>query len=344
MLGGHRLQHLLLSHVRLASLGKLECRKFSSEISRFEELKAKWWSYWEESSGQRELDALKKTVHEKSISFDRAVQRVVECRDAVEAAQKAHDDSHKRHASLLMRREQWDKADATSFVDVTASEVQSRQALYDTRDALRRAEDKAGQCQRDYMDAMRQRYHEEQMWQDKWRMISTYGTWSLIGLNTVIFLFSQFFYQWRESQRLKAMGRLINENLLSLQETLASHLENQLVDDQHAKSGTKQTPGSDTLNQDEKIEQLPEKLKTSDEEKKAEKENIQQKVPSHEPVDWMKAAKEMDYGKVKQFVNDLQIDVKLKQVVKDIHGPSVALGAVTGASIILILSLVSSKR
>eukprot|EP00562_Extubocellulus_spinifer_P018890 CAMPEP_0178601730 /NCGR_PEP_ID=MMETSP0697-20121206/34548_1 /TAXON_ID=265572 /ORGANISM="Extubocellulus spinifer, Strain CCMP396" /LENGTH=146 /DNA_ID=CAMNT_0020239817 /DNA_START=1 /DNA_END=439 /DNA_ORIENTATION=- len=38
------------------------------------------------------------------------------------------------------------------------------------------------------MDAMRKRYHEEQIWNDRWRVLGVYGTWGLIALNSVLFL------------------------------------------------------------------------------------------------------------------------------------------------------------
>ena len=158
-----------------------------------------------------ELQVLKDRVFDCSKRFDQAVDDVRRGRRKVEDAQRTYDDVHKKHATLLMRRDQWSKEEASMFVDLTAGEISSRQELATVRESLQEAETLASTCQQDYMDAIRKRYHEEQMWQDKWRVLGTYGTWSLIVLNSIVFLGGQFFHQRREVRRLKAIEELINE-------------------------------------------------------------------------------------------------------------------------------------
>ena len=127
----------------------------------------------------------------------------------LEKATTTYDDVNKRHSALLMRRDSWDADDATAFATLTAEEVEARKALAAARAALRRAEEDVSSRQVDYIDAMRRRYHEEQMWQDRWRVLGTYGTWTLIGLNSVIFLGGQFFHYRRETSRLKSQVMLL---------------------------------------------------------------------------------------------------------------------------------------
>jgi hypothetical protein len=66
------------------------------------------------------------------------------------------------------------------------------------------------------MNRMRRRYHEEQIWQDQWRVLGTYGTWSLIVLNSCVFLGSQYFLRMRENARMKAIEELIRENSVQI--------------------------------------------------------------------------------------------------------------------------------
>lgn len=163
----------------------------------------------EESSGFLEIEKLKTSVQEASAKFDEATQRVSASRLQLAEAQKAHDQAHKKHVSLLMRREEWSAEDAASFVNITSVEVNARQALMEAQELLRRSEDQAIQCQHLYMDVMRQRYHEEQLHQDKWRLFGTYGTWSLIGINTLVFLVGQYRAERREIKRLNNMEELL---------------------------------------------------------------------------------------------------------------------------------------
>jgi She9 / Mdm33 family len=174
----------------------------SSSVSKFLQ---RLQSLFEESSGLVELVHLKNAVQRGSEKFDASINRVAKCRETVALAQKAHDQAHKKHVSLLMRREEWKAEDAQAFVAITAEEVTARQALLSAQEALKQAENFSMQCQHAYMDMMRQRYHEEQLWQEKWRLLGTYGTWSLIGINTLAFVLGQF----REMNRLHHMEQLL---------------------------------------------------------------------------------------------------------------------------------------
>ena len=167
---------------------------------------------YNESSGEKELSSLKDAVSAASRQFDKAVQAVHAARHAVDVATSSYDAINKDHNALLMRRESWDGNDAMKFADLTVEETAARKALVEAREALRRAEDEVSVKQVNYIDAMRKRYHEEQIWQDKWRVLGTYGTWGLIGLNTVIFIGGQIFHFRREAGRLKRIEDLIRES------------------------------------------------------------------------------------------------------------------------------------
>ena len=180
-------------------------------VTKFDRL----YSSWSEFSGEVELNRLKTAVAECSTRFDDAIRLVSTKRVEVDDANRLHDETQKRYSHLMMKRDHWDALDASHFVQVTSEEVQGRQRLQSTRESLRKAEDDAGRYQRDYMDAMRQRYHEEQIWQEKWRVAGTFGTWSLIGLNIIIFTGGQYFHIRREKGRLQIIQDLINSKIPS---------------------------------------------------------------------------------------------------------------------------------
>ncbi|KAI2488778.1 She9 / Mdm33 family [Fragilaria crotonensis] len=291
-----------------------------------------WWDKfkdqllrtWDEHSGQRELDQLKRSVQQASLNFDATVATVASCRSVVEEAQKAHDESQKQHANLMMRRDQWDGTDAASFVEYTSREVKTRHALAEARNELRKAEEESSRCQREYMDVMRQRYHEEQMWQDKWRMLGTFGTWTLIGLNSLVFLGSQFFHQRREVNRLKAIEELIKENLQVMQDTVSSSQAEQIA---IAEAAAASKPTS-AMNEPEK--------------EKAAIEIAQETVtpkPVKEPTDWLKLIKSNDYKTV-----TIQLGASAQEIAKELHAPSVALGAASSAVAFVIVVLFTQKR
>lgn len=294
--------------------------------SQLDKLKERLVETWDEHSGQRELEQLKRSVQQASINFDITVGDVVSCRSSVEEAQRAHDEAQKQLASLMMRREQWDGTDATMFVEYTSKEVKTRQALAEARNSLRKAEEDSSRCQREYMDVMRQRYHEEQMWQEKWRMLGTFGTWTLIGLNSIVFLGSQFFHQRREVNRLKAIEELIKDNLQTMQDTVSSGQAEQIA---IAEAAADSANKAMTAN----VEAL---AKQSERTKKQETVSTQ---PSKVTVDWMNLIRSLDFKSVA-----VELGASAQETVKGVHVPSAALGAATSATLVVLVMLFTSRR
>jgi She9 / Mdm33 family len=174
---------------------------------------------WYERSGTLEILALKESVNHASLAFDQASMTVTWSRRHLDECIKHWERISGQHLQLLQRRESWTSEDAQTFAKLISEEVSSRHKLEQARHDLTSAEEILSQRQLDYMNGMRRRYHEEQIWQDKWRVVGTYGTWSLIVLNSVVFLASQYFLQFREKARMKSMEELIRESILQQQPT-----------------------------------------------------------------------------------------------------------------------------
>lgn len=60
------------------------------------------------------------------------------------------------------------------------------------------------------------RYHEEQIWSDKIRRMSTWGTWGLMGVNIFLFLVIQILVEpWRRSRLVKGFEDKVKEAIES---------------------------------------------------------------------------------------------------------------------------------
>jgi len=58
------------------------------------------------------------------------------------------------------------------------------------------------------------RYHEEQIWSDKIRRMSTWGTWGLMGVNVLLFLVFQIGVEpWRRKRLVKGFEQKVKEAL-----------------------------------------------------------------------------------------------------------------------------------
>lgn len=296
------------------------------------------WARFEESTGEVELSKLKGEVQKASEKFDKAAEAVSQCRSEVEAAQKVHEDAHSQYTQLLLRRDQWNgTSDPASFVELTAKEVETRQLLTEAREALRYHEKETSICQRDYMNIMRQRYHEEQVWQEKWRMWGTYGTWSLIVLNGIVFIGSQLFHQRREYLRLKAMEEMITSKLQSLQQGMTRLAASSEESERAEREKEKQKNMTD---------KSPVPVKSDEDQQNGlGSDNILESSEAY-TIESTKTGTQKLGSKLRmrfEALKNAEVAMKIQTLTKDVHGPSVILGAVSSAGVIIVFMLIGRR-
>jgi hypothetical protein len=168
---------------------------------------------WSESSGTAEISQLKNAVAVASQKFDAATAQVTTLRRNLDTCLLEYERISSRHTSMLQNRGHWTPEQATEFSSLVNEEVTTRQTLTQARKELADAEQHLSNYQLEYMNCMRKRYHEEQIWQDKWRIFGTYGTWSLIVLNSILFFSSQYIHNRRETGKIKAIQTLIETKI-----------------------------------------------------------------------------------------------------------------------------------
>eukprot|EP00977_Amphora_coffeiformis_P013518 scaffold3574_cov171-Amphora_coffeaeformis.AAC.4 len=163
----------------------------------------------EEITGVHEIAALKEQVTQASDQLQEATQRLQDLRQSLDDQNLAHQQVSTMYQEMLGRRHEWTDAEVQQFARLTADEGRARTAADSTREALVAAEEAWQAAQNRYMDAVRQRYHEEQVWHDKWRVLGTYWTWALIALNSVVFIGGQVMHYRRETYRLQSLHEMI---------------------------------------------------------------------------------------------------------------------------------------
>lgn len=101
----------------------------------------------------------------------------------------------------------------------------------ETQEALSRAEHEAEEAAVQLSKCILSRYHEEQVWSDKIRRMSTWGTWGLMGMNVLLFLIFQIAVEpWRRQRLVKGFEDKVVEaiekdkelNRIAMAEGLAS--------------------------------------------------------------------------------------------------------------------------
>ena len=84
----------------------------------------------------------------------------------------------------------------------------------ETQEALSRAEREAEEAAASLNKSILSRYHEEQVWSDKIRRMSTWGTWGLMGMNVLLFLIFQIAVEpWRRRRLVKGFEDKVVEAL-----------------------------------------------------------------------------------------------------------------------------------
>ncbi|RSH83942.1 sensitivity to high expression protein she9 [Saitozyma podzolica] len=141
-----------------------------------------------EVTGYREVEALKDLVAERESQLSKL-------RESARAAKVAYDEAVSHRATsqssvntLLERKHAWTDSDVSRFATLVRADHASNLAVTTSSAALSSAEAAADRAFSDLMQAILRRYHEEQVWSDKIRSVSTYA--NLVGLvvNLVVFL------------------------------------------------------------------------------------------------------------------------------------------------------------
>ena len=152
---------------------------------------------WDEESGTHEILQLKQKVNSSSLAFDEKQRQVAAARSSLDSALQAFEESQTQHNQLLQSRDKWGASQAMEFAKLLEKEVQIRNELERAKKELATLENEQTLILNSYMNDLRRRYQEEQLWQERWRIFSTYGTWGLIVLNSIVFLlvFSLHFFR-----------------------------------------------------------------------------------------------------------------------------------------------------
>lgn len=133
--------------------------------------------------------------------------------EAVRAARSAYKTSNTKRAAtqrevttLLARKDTWSPADLERFTELYRADHALEGAVAAAQEALTEAEAEEQSLNQRLNAGILKRYHEEQIWSDRIRRASTWGTWGLMGMNFVLFVLLQFFAEpWRRRRLVRGM-------------------------------------------------------------------------------------------------------------------------------------------
>lgn len=159
-------------------------------------------------------------------------------RKALQAAREAYStaigqrsSSQRKVNELLQRKHNWNPQDLEQFTALYRSDHANEQAESVAQVNLVKMEREAEEAAANLSASILARYHEEQIWSDKIRRMSTWGTWGLMGVNVFLFLVFQIGVEpWRRNRLVKGfedkvMEALEREGSGTVHDLQASHAE-----------------------------------------------------------------------------------------------------------------------
>jgi sensitive to high expression protein 9 len=142
-----------------------------------------------------------------------------------ESVQK-RSDSQREVNSLLERKSMWTDTDVSRFTVLVRQDHALEQEEARAKAAVTQTED---EVEREFSALMRTilaRYHEEQVWSDKIRSVSTYGQLAVLGVNVLVFMLAIILVEpWKRRRLMQAFERKVQEMEAANMEAVAEGMD-----------------------------------------------------------------------------------------------------------------------
>ncbi|OJJ64838.1 hypothetical protein ASPSYDRAFT_84827 [Aspergillus sydowii CBS 593.65] len=163
-------------------------------------------------TGYSSIEALKRSIHEQEDRLRAARVKVRTAKEAYAAAINRRSTSQREVNELLQRKHAWSSADLERFTLLYRNDHTNEVSENETQEALSAAERESEEAAAQLTKNILSRYHEEQVWSDKIRRMSTWGTWGLMGVNVLLFLIFQIGVEpWRRKRLVKGFEEKVLE-------------------------------------------------------------------------------------------------------------------------------------
>lgn len=142
-------------------------------------------------TGYSAIEKLKKSIEEQDKLITQTREEVRRCKELYGAAISNRSASQREVNELLQRKHAWSPVDLERFTELYRNDHANQHAEAESEANLNAAERVLEDAQLQMTRLISARYHEEQIWSDKIRRASTWGTWALMGFNIFLFIVVQ---------------------------------------------------------------------------------------------------------------------------------------------------------
>ncbi|KAJ2626851.1 sensitivity to high expression protein she9 [Coemansia sp. RSA 1290] len=201
------------------------------------------WVTWagkalNEITGYDRIALLRMQVDTSGSLFHEARQHLNETKARHSQAAKTRLANQREINSLLQRKHLWTEDDVARFTSLYRDEYQAESSESQAAKELKDAEALVDRRYDELVNAIRGRYHEEQIWSDKIRRASTYGTWAVLFMNILALFMAQAIFEPRKRRKIIAgVDERLSESMSEQQERLEdthAKLQQKLTDQEQA--------------------------------------------------------------------------------------------------------------
>lgn len=177
-------------------------------------------------TGYSAIEKLKKSIEDLESEMKAAKDHVKSCKELYAEAILRRSTLQKEMNDLLTRKNNWSSADLERFTELYRNDHTNEQEELITEENLNLAESQVDAIQLRLTQLILTRYHEEQIWSDKIRRASTWGTWILMGINIFLFMIATFFVEpWKRRRMVGSFEDKVKQAIVELQEKQAGQFD-----------------------------------------------------------------------------------------------------------------------
>ncbi|GAB0132449.1 hypothetical protein EsDP_00000884 [Epichloe bromicola] len=158
-------------------------------------------------TGYSAIEAIKKENETIEVQLAAAHARVRSARQAYKSSNTKRATTQREVTTLLARKDTWSPADLERFTELYRTDHVLEGEVAKAQESLTESETEEQSLSQRLNAGILKRYHEEQIWSDRIRRASTWGTWGLMGMNFLLFVVLQFFAEpWRRRRLVKGVA------------------------------------------------------------------------------------------------------------------------------------------
>ncbi|KAK3399958.1 sensitive to high expression protein 9-like protein, mitochondrial [Sordaria brevicollis] len=158
-------------------------------------------------TGYSAIEQIKRQNQQLEISHSAAQTRLRDARHNYKSLTQHRASTQREVTTLLARKDTWNPLDLERFTSLYRLDHELEAQVAQAAQELTEAETEESKLSADLNAGILKRYHEEQIWSDRIRRQSTWGTWGLMGVNVLLFLVLQFVAEpWRRKRLMKGIA------------------------------------------------------------------------------------------------------------------------------------------